>query len=73
MKVTIDIEEYDNGIVVRWKPEDPDYGEAHLVYPKDAQVEGVGNMILEDIKNIMDRNPTNKVRMKIEYEPITEE
>lgn len=52
MKVTIDIEECDNGIVVRWKPEDPDYGEAHLVFPKDAQVEGIGNLIWEDIKNL---------------------
>ena len=72
MKVTIDIEECDNGIVVRWKPEDPDYGEAHLVYSKDAQVEGIGNLILEDIKNLMDRNSTNSVRMKIEYETMQE-
>lgn len=72
MKVAIDIEECDNGIVVRWKPEDPDYGEAHLVYPKDTQVEGIGNLIWEDIKNLMDRCTTNNVRMKIEYEPMQE-
>lgn len=65
MKVTIDIEQYDNGISIKWDAEGQD-PEAIVAMDRDKEA-AIGKMIWSDIKNVMDATPANEVRMVIEY------
>ena len=65
MNVTIDIEQFDNGISIKWED-----SEGHMdgLVALDADKESaIGNKIWYDIKKAMDSALTNKVRMEIEY------
>ena len=71
MSVTIDIEQFDNGISIKWED-----SEGHMdgLVALDADKKyAIGNMIWADIKKAMDAALTNKVRMKIEYLVFFEE
>lgn len=71
MSVTIDIEQFDNGISIKWED-----SEGHMdgLVALDADKKyAIGNMIWADIKKAMDSALTNTVRMKIEYLVFFEE
>lgn len=73
MKETIIFEDCDNGIYLNIHPEGPDACDAALVFENDKKNEGVGNLILEDVKHILDTELCNKVKITITYEPIKED
>ena len=65
MSVTIDVEQFDNGISIKWEDSE---GHMEGIVALDADKESaIGKMIWSDIKNAMDAALTNTVRMKIEY------
>lgn len=66
MKVTIDIEQYDNGISLKWNDSEGDEAEAIVALDRDKEM-AIGKMIWEDIKSAMDAALTNTVRMEIDY------
>ena len=67
MKVTIEIEEFDNGISLKWKDADG-HGEPEAVVALDREKEtAIGKMIWSDIENAMNLAMTNKARMEITY------
>lgn len=72
MKVTIDIEQYDNGISLKWNDSEGHEPEAIVALDRDKET-AIGKMIWDDVKNMMDVTLTNMMRLKIEYEPIKEE
>ena len=65
MSVTIDIEQFDNGITLKWDDTEHDT-EALVALDKDKE-NAIGNMIWYDIKRAMDSAITNKVRMEFKY------
>ena len=65
MSVTIDIEQFDNGISIKWEDTE---GRDEAIVALDADKESaIGKTIWDDIKHAMDAALTNTVRMKIEY------
>ena len=66
MSVTIDIEQFDNGISIKWEDTEGHDNEAIVALDADKE-SAIGKMIWDDIKTAMDVALTNKVRMKIEY------
>lgn len=68
MKVTIKIEQFDNGISLKWKSPDTDYqAEVALDYDKEK---AIGKMIWDDIRSVMDAELCNSVEMVIEYKAV---
>ena len=66
MSVTIDIEQFDNGISIKW--DDTEGHDYEAIVALDADKESaIGKMIWDDIKTAMDVALTNKVRMEIKY------
>ena len=61
MKVEIIIEQFDNGISLKVQ------GGRSFVAMGHDKTRAIGDVLWEDIKNLMDCTPTNKVRMNIEY------
>lgn len=71
MKVTITVEQFGNGISIKWESPDVDsQSEVALDYDKEK---AIGKMIWDDIKNVMDAELCNVVEMVIEYKPIKEQ
>lgn len=71
MKATIKIEQFDNGISLKWVSPDADgQSEVALDYDKEK---AIGKMIWDDIKHIMDTELCNVVEMVIEYKAVKEE
>lgn len=67
MQVTINIEQYDNGIALKWRDDEGRTdSEAIIAYDRDKE-SVIGKMIWNDIKEAMDAALTNTVRMKIDY------
>ena len=66
MNVTIDIEQFDNGITLKWKDSENHDPEALVALDRDKE-NAIGKMIWDDIKKAMDSAITNKVRMEIKY------
>lgn len=73
MKVTIEIEEFDNGITLKWKDQNGEKDEEAVVALDQDKETAIGKMIWSDVENIMNYELVDKVRMKIEYEPIKDE
>lgn len=70
MKAKIKIEQYDNGISLKWKSPDSDgQSEVALDYDKEK---AIGKMIWDDIKHLMDSELCNEVEMVIEYKAVKE-
>lgn len=70
MKATIKIEQFDNGISIKWESPDVDsQSEVALDYDKEK---AIGKMIWDDIKNVMDTELCNEVEMSIEYKAVKE-
>lgn len=66
MSVTIDVEQFDNGISIKWEDSEGHDNEAIVALDADKE-SAIGKMIWDDIKHAMDAALTNTVRMKIEY------
>lgn len=76
MKAIITIEQFDNGISLKWRYNDtnaPVTDSQNIVALERDKEKAIGETIWEDVKNTMDVTLTNMVRLKIEYEPIKEE
>lgn len=68
MKATIKIEQFGNGISIKWESPDVDsQSEVALDYDKEK---AIGKMIWDDIKNVMDTELCNEVEMVIEYKAV---
>ena len=68
MKVNITVEQFDNGIAIV----DIDEGAGNvkkLVSLERNQLEAIGSVIWEHIKETMDSGPVNMVSMSIEFQP----
>lgn len=67
MKAKITVEQFDNGTSMKWQcldePVDP---EAKVVVSPD-EPKTLGEMIMSDIKLMMDKDMCNVVEMNIEY------
>ena len=70
MKVTIEVEQFDNGITLKWKDTDGKEDEEAVVALDQDKETAIGKMIWSDVENILNYELVDKVRMKIEYEPI---
>lgn len=70
MKATITIEQFDNGISLKWKsPGEDTQSEVALDFDKEK---AIGKMIWDDIKHLMDAELCNEVEMSIEYKAVKE-
>lgn len=70
MKVTIEIEQFDNGITIKWKDvEGKQDSQANVALDSNKEI-AIGRMIWDDVKMIMDSTLCNAVEMEIEYKPI---
>lgn len=67
MKVTIEIEQYDNGISLKRKDADGEADPQCLVALERDKEKAIGEMIWEDVKALMDYKSANVVNMAIEY------
>ena len=65
MKAKIIIEQFDNGISLKWEDENLEQ-EAIVALDYDKQ-NAIGKMIWDDVKNIMDAELCNIVTLNIEY------
>ena len=72
MKVQIDIEEFDNGITLKWHGHDlnGEQDNERLVALDREKESVIGKTIWDDIRCVIDKELVSKVRMTIEYEPI---
>ena len=70
MKATIKIEQFGNGISIKWESPDVDpQSEVALDYDKEK---AIGKMIWDDIKDVMNAELCNEVEMVIEYKAVKE-
>lgn len=70
MKAKIKIEQFGNGISLKWESPDVDpQSEVALDFDKEK---AIGKMVWDDIKHLMDTELCNEVEMVIEYKPIKE-
>lgn len=67
MKVTIEIEEFDNGITLKWKDTNGKMDDEAVVALDRDKETAIGKMIWSDIENAMNLAMTNKARMEITY------
>ena len=66
MKTEIKIIQYDNGIAI--EDTDGDGNEVRIVSLERNQIDAIGSVIWEHIKNTMDGQPTNEVTINIEFQ-----
>ena len=68
MKATIKIEQFGNGISIKWESPDVDpQSEVALDYDKEK---AIGRMIWDDIKNVINAELCDEVEMSIEYNAV---
>lgn len=67
MKVTIDVEKFDNGITLKRKDADGKHESEAVVALYREKETAIGKMIWSDIENAMNLAMTNKARMEITY------
>ena len=65
MKAKIIIEQFDNGITLKWQS--PDHDSKAIVAHFYDREKAIGEMILNDVKHIMDTELCNVVTLNIEY------
>lgn len=73
MKATILIEQFDNGISIKWSGPDMEEAPHDIVALDRDKEQAIGKMIFEDIKQLMDSELVCIVKMNIEYQPIKED
>lgn len=70
MKATIKIEQFGNGISIKWvSPDADDQSEVALDFDKEKTI---GKMVWDDIRSVMDAELCNEVEMVIEYKAVKE-
>lgn len=68
MKVTINVEQFDNGISLKWKDDADGHGDPVAVVALDRDKEtAIGKIIWSDIEKAMNLAMTNKIKMEITY------
>lgn len=67
MKVTIDVEQFDNGITLKWKNADGNADQEALVALDREKETVIGKMIWSGIEKTMNLIMTNKIKMEITY------
>ena len=60
MDIKITIEQFDNGITLRWQDID---GDRAIVIPDHSINAEVGKIIMENVKSVMDMNKTTKITL----------
>lgn len=71
MKAKITVEQFDNGISLKWEGfETPDM-QAVVALEHDKE-KTLGKMIWEDVYTLMNLETCNKIEMEIEYNPVKE-
>ena len=60
MDVNFTIEQFDNGITLRWQDID---GDRAIVIPDHSINAEVGKLIMENVKSVMDMNKTSKITL----------
>ena len=73
MKATITIEDYANGIALKGSSDAENSTPTAIVALEHDKEKAIGKTIAEDIRQVMDSEICNAVRMRIEYEPIKSE
>ena len=68
--VRLHIEQFDNGITLKWKDLSGEYDSSANVVLKGDEPNAIGALIYEDIKQVMDSVPCNEVEVNICYTPI---
>lgn len=66
-KAEIIVEQFDNGITLRWRDLDDIVDPENVVTLEGQEERGIGNMIWSDIHQFFNEESTNKVKLKIEY------
>lgn len=66
MDIKFTIEQFDNGITLRWQDIDRTMA---IVIPEHSINPEVGRIIMEGVYTVMNRNTTNKVVSTIKIEP----
>ena len=72
MKVEITVEQFNNGISLKWRDCDGNIEPEDLVALEEDQVNTIGKIISDDIKLVMDNKLANIVKLTIEYQAIEE-
>ena len=72
MKVEITIEQFNNGISLKWRDCDGNIEPEDLVALEEDQVNTIGKIISDDIKLVMDNKLANIVKLAIEYQAMEE-
>ena len=72
MKVEITIEQFNNGISLKWRDCDGNIEPEDLVALEEDQVNTIGKIISDDIKLVMDNKLANIVKLTIEYQAMEE-
>lgn len=67
MKVTIDVEQFDNGITLKWKNVDGNADQKALVVLDREKETVIGKMIWSGIEKTMNLVMPNKIKMEITY------
>ena len=67
MKVTIDVEQFDNGITLKWKNANGNADQEALVALDGEKETVIGKMIWSGIEKTMNLIMTNKIKMEITY------
>lgn len=67
MKAIITIEQFDNGISLKWKDAKGEEDPHNVVALERDQTRVIGETIWDDINNLMNRYSANVVKMAIEY------
>lgn len=67
MKATIEIEQYDNGISIKWKDCKGGLDSQHVVALDADKESAIGKMIWSDIEHVMNLAIANKVKMEINF------
>lgn len=70
MEVTMTVEQFDNGISIKWRDENGKYDPQNIIAVDDNKQEEIGKCIWEDIKILMDANLTNSVELQIRYKAL---
>ena len=70
-KANLIIEKFDEGITVRWRDADGNEVPEKSLAPKGREEVLIGELLWDDIFEIIDKTPTDFVSVNIEYKAIS--
>lgn len=68
MDIRINIEQFDNGLTLRWRDMSGGCDDYAIVIPEHSINQEVGRIIMRDVKTVMDAHSENKVTLTIKIE-----